>query len=50
VAACAAAGIPPSKADAVADTARTDKNLRFAMLSSSRNSGLSSRDRVTVTD
>jgi hypothetical protein len=37
-------GSPPSKAEAVADTATTVKNLRFAMLSSSRNSGLSSRD------
>ena len=44
VAASATAGTPPSRAEAVADMTRTDKNLRFAMLSSSRNSGLSSRD------
>jgi hypothetical protein len=32
VAAAAAAGIPPSKADAAAGTAKTDQNLRFAIL------------------
>jgi hypothetical protein len=29
----AAAGIPPSKADAAAGTAKTDKSLRFPILS-----------------
>jgi hypothetical protein len=33
VAAAATAGIPPSKADAAAGTAKTDKNLRFPILS-----------------
>ena len=35
---------PPSRAEAVAGTANTDNTLRFAMLSSSGNSGPSSRD------
>ena len=39
VAAITAAGTPPSTADAAADTARTDKNLRFDMVPRPQDSG-----------